>query len=42
VTDRDSLLMMHVARKATKVYESDFYALWRVNPIARAVPPTAR
>lgn len=33
LTDRDSLLMMHVARRSTKVYESDFYSLWRLNPV---------
>jgi hypothetical protein len=38
VTDRDSLLLVHVARKGTKVYESDFYSLWRMNPVTPRGP----
>jgi hypothetical protein len=35
VVDRDSALMAHVAKRAQKVYESDFYTLWRMNPVPR-------
>jgi hypothetical protein len=30
VTDRDAQLVAHVARRGQKLYESDFYALWRI------------
>jgi hypothetical protein len=42
VSDRDSMLMVHLARKATKIYESSFYTLWRVNPVVPAGVATGR
>jgi hypothetical protein len=42
--DRDSQLTTHIARRAERVYESDYYVLWRLFPKAsiasRASAPT--
>jgi hypothetical protein len=38
ISDRDSQLMAKVAQEGHKLYESDYYVLWRINP---APPATA-
>jgi hypothetical protein len=40
--DRDSLLMARIAEDADKLYESEFYTLWRMKPlVVRALPVQA-
>lgn len=39
IADRDSALVARVAARGEKLYESDYYTLWRLLPAAAAPPP---